>query len=144
MHPPIEYNTLIHADPESIWQFLTVPELMKQWMAEPESGIEIYTDWVVGSPVRITGFHHIKFENKGIVLECTPYTSLSYSHLSSISRLPDTSENYSVISFNLQAAKEGTMLFVSLHNFPTESIFKHLDFYWRGTIMIIKELVEGQ
>ena len=35
-----------------------------------------------------------------------------------------------------------TALTVTVSNFPTESIFKHLDFYWRATMGVIKQFVE--
>lgn len=38
-------------------------------IGEPEMGIEIITNWQVGSPIVIKGFHHKKFENKGTVLQ---------------------------------------------------------------------------
>jgi hypothetical protein len=46
-----------------VWPTLTDPDLMKQWMGEPTMEIEITTDWKIGNPIIITGFHPIKFEN---------------------------------------------------------------------------------
>jgi hypothetical protein len=43
----------------------------------------------------------VKFENKGIILKYLKERILSYSHLSSVSRLPDNIENYTVIEFVL-------------------------------------------
>jgi hypothetical protein len=33
---------------------------------------------------------------------------------------------------------------VRVENFPTETIYKHLDFYWQGTLPIIKQGVEQE
>lgn len=139
----VNRTVTIKARPSTVWRTLTDPELIKQWMAEPEMAIEIITDWKVGSTIAVKGFHHISFENKGTVLRFEPNSILQYSHLSSLSRLPDKPENYSVIEFRLTPREENsTSLTVEITNFPTESIFRHIDFYWRVTIDVIKRFVE--
>lgn len=136
-------NVTINSEPAAVWLALTDPELMIKWMGDPEMEIEVRTDWGINTPILIRGFHHVKFENKGIVLKYEREKRLSYTHLSSISRLPDRQENYSILEFILTPAANQTMLTVNIENFPTESIRKHLEFYWRATIVIIKENVEN-
>jgi uncharacterized protein YndB with AHSA1/START domain len=131
----------IHAPTSKIWEALTNPDLMKKWMSELE--IEILTDWKVGNLVVIRGkLHGIKFENKGRVLQFEPEKILQYSHLSSLSRLPDKPENYSVFDFRLTPKEDLTLLTLTVSNFPTESIFKHLAFYWNVTLEIFKRMIE--
>jgi len=133
----------INAPASQVWDVLTKPEVMKKWMSESE--IEIVTDWQVGSPFVIRGkLHRIKFENKGQVLQFEPERILEYSHLSSLSRLPDTPENYSMVEFRLAPGANETGLTLTLRNFPTESIDKHLVFYWNVTLEILKRTIEGQ
>jgi hypothetical protein len=117
---------------------------MAEWMGEPEMKIEIISDWTVGGSITISGYHHGKFENKGKILQLETNRVFQYSHLSSVSRLPDRQGNYSLITFVLQEDKEYTLLKVSAENFPTESIYKHLEFYWKATPYIIKEKVESR
>lgn len=138
----IEHSILIDAPLSAVWEALTRPELMKQWMGEPEMGIEISTDWTVGSPILIRGFHHANFENRGTVLQFEPRAVVRYSHLSSLSRLPDTPESYSVFEFRLEPLADDTSLTVIVTGFPTETIFKHLDFYWRGTIRVLQRFLD--
>jgi uncharacterized protein YndB with AHSA1/START domain len=140
----IEKAVIIDALPSAVWITLTTPDLMKLWMAEPAIGIEINTNWNVGSPIVIKGFHHVEFENKGTVLLFEPDKILRYNYLSSLSQLPDKPENYSIIEFRLTALENQTSLIVIISNFPTEIIFKHVDFYWRGTVEILKRLLEKQ
>jgi uncharacterized protein YndB with AHSA1/START domain len=142
MTKEIEYTVLINAYPDKVWEYLTNPGLMKTWMGEPEMKIEVHTDWTVGSPVIIKGFHHIAFENKGTVMQFDPHKIARYSHFSSISRLPDITENYSIITFLLMPDEEQTSLTVRVENFPTETIYKHLDFYWRGILGLLKRHIE--
>ena len=141
----IENSATIHAPPSEVWRALTDPDLMKQWMAEPEMRLGIFTDWKVGSPIIVKGHHNnVDFENKGTVLEFEPNSILRYNHLSSVSRLPDKAENYTVIEFRLARAEENsTLLKVRTSNFPSESIFKHWEFYWRVTIEVVKRFIES-
>jgi uncharacterized protein YndB with AHSA1/START domain len=133
----------INASTSQVWDALTNPALMKKWMAETE--IHILTDWQVGSPIVIRGnLHGINFENKGIVLQFEHEKVLQYNHLSSISRLPDRPENYSAIEFKLTAMENQTALTLTLSNFPTETIYKHLFFYWNVTLEILKKMIEQQ
>ncbi len=134
----------INSEPAKVWAALTDHKLMVQWMGDPEMKLEINTNWKVNEEILIRGFHHLKFENKGIVLSYDKEKKLSYSHLSSLSRLPDKPGNYSVLEFVLIPVDEHTLLTLFITNFPTETIRKHLEFYWRGTMAKIKNAVEAQ
>lgn len=133
----------IHSNPAEVWKALTYPNRMIEWMGEPEMQIEIQTDWKVNAPIFIRGFHHIRFENKGIVLQFDKGKILRYSHLSSVSRLPDIPENYSVFEFILEPKEGQTLLTFTIDNFPSYAIRKHLEFYWRTTVFKIKQAVES-
>jgi uncharacterized protein YndB with AHSA1/START domain len=132
----------INAPASKVWNALTNPELMKTWMSETE--INILTDWKVGSPIVIRGnLHGINFENNGTVLQYELEKILQYTHLSSLSRLPDKPENFSLLEFRLTPMENQTALTITVSNFPTESIYKHLAFYWSVTLEILKRLIEG-
>jgi uncharacterized protein YndB with AHSA1/START domain len=133
----------INAPPAKVWDVLTNPAFMKKWISETE--VDILTDWQVGSPIITRGnLHRVNFENKGIVLQFEPGKVLEYTHLSSISRLRDEPENYSIFEFRLTPIENQTTLMLTLSNFPTETIYKHLIFYWNVTLEIIKKMVEEQ
>jgi uncharacterized protein YndB with AHSA1/START domain len=135
-------NVSIHASPDVVWEYLTNVTNMKAWMAEPEMQIEIFTDWKIGHPIVIAGTHHGKFENKGIVLNYEENKILQYSHLSSVSKLSDKKENYSILTFTLTSVNNQTLLNLNIVNFPDETIFQHLDFYWTTTLKILKQNIE--
>lgn len=138
----ISKTVLIKAPPAALWECLTNPVLMTQWMAEPEIDVQVDTDWQVGSTVTVSGFHHVSFINKGTVLQFDPLKALRYTHLSSVSHLPEKPESYCVFEFLLEPSGNGTFLTVNISNFPTESIFRHLDLYWKTTVAIFKDFVE--
>jgi uncharacterized protein YndB with AHSA1/START domain len=141
----IEHSITINAPSSEVWRALTDPNLMKHWIAEQEMRVRIITDWKVGSPIMVEGRHNnVNFENKGTVLHFEPNSLLRYSHFSSLSRLPDKAENYTIIEFRLARTEENaTSLNVTISNFPSESIFKHFEYYWRITIEVIKRSIES-
>lgn len=140
----MEKTIEIHSPASAVWEWLTQPTLMKQWMGDPEMEIDIQTDWEVNSPIYIRGYHHAHFENKGIVLQFSPPSLLQYTHLSSVSRSEDIPENHSVLTFRLTPSEDQTLLSLTLTQFPTETIRKHLEFYWGPTLRVIKDLAETQ
>lgn len=142
MTQQIEKRISIEAKPAVVWKALTDPDLIKRWMAEPEIGLQVLVEWKEGSTISMKGFHHVQFENKGIVLKVDPVRELQYSYLSSLSRLPDQPENYSIINFQLNPSGNNTEVVLAIRNFPTESIFRHVDLYWQGTLVILKQVVE--
>lgn len=139
-----EFSTavIIEAAPEQVWAILTDTRLMPQWMGTPEMKISVQTSWKINTPLLIRGFLYSDFENKGIVLQYDKYKKLSYSHLSSVSRLTDTAENYTILEFILAPYEPGTRLTLRMTNFPTEVIQRHLEFYWRTAIVLIKRNAE--
>lgn len=139
------FNKTVHINVSAskVWEALTIPDLMKKWMSETD--ITILTDWKVGSPILIRGnLSGVNFENRGIVLQFELENTLRYSHLSSLSKLPDRPESYSIIEFKLSPTEEQTALHVTVSNFPTEIIYKHLAFYWNVTPGILKRILEEQ
>ena len=131
----------IHATPPAVWQVLTDPDRIKRWMSDDP--LEIRCDWTVGGAINIRGdMHGYAFTNKGIVLALEPDKLLRYTYLSSLSKLPDRPQNYSVIDFKLIANNQGTALTLTQSNFITLTNYKHFNFYWSTTLQIIKRLAE--
>jgi uncharacterized protein YndB with AHSA1/START domain len=138
----LQLSLFIESDSGQVWDLLTRPALMTKWMGDPEMQITITTDWKVNSPISIEGFHHLPFTNNGMVLEFVEQRKLTYSHLSSLSKLPDLKENYTIFSFTVSAENNGTLLQIGISNFPTDTIYHHLKFYWTTTIHKIKQMAE--
>jgi uncharacterized protein YndB with AHSA1/START domain len=138
----INFSTIINAGPSKVWNALTDARLIKQWMSETE--IDIITNWTVGDTIIIKGdFHEHSFENKGVVLQFETEHLLKYNHLSSLSMLADEIENYTEIEFTLIPGNKQTTLALTLSNFPTETIYKHFEFYWGVTLEVLKKYIEN-
>lgn len=138
----IEKTVVVAAPPSSVWAALTDPAAMSAWMGEPDMRIAVQTDWRPGAPIVVTGVHHGPFRNDGFVLDCVPERLLRYSHRSSVSQLPDTPDSDSEIAFALAPVDGGTAVHLAVRGFPTETIYRHLDLYWRGTLDVFKAFVE--
>jgi len=111
-------------------------------LGDAEMGIQVRTSWQVNSPILISGFHHTQFEIKGIVLNFEEPQILSYTHLSLQFMLADEPPNYTKLEFILNG-EDHAVLTVNLENFLTLIIKNHLEFYWRGTLQVIKQLAEN-
>jgi len=134
----------IHAPAAKIWATLTEAAMAKQWMS-PDSPIYMFTDWKAGSPVIIRGpWYKTYFEAKGTVLHYDPPYKLAYTHLSSLSRLPDEVSSYTLLTFTLATLIEDTTtLSLTISNFPTEAIYHHMNFYWGVALQLLKKQVEA-
>ncbi|MDJ1504311.1 SRPBCC domain-containing protein [Xanthocytophaga agilis] len=137
----IHKSMRINATTSKVWQVLTQPEWIRKWILDTE--VEVISNWKTGKPIVIRGYLHDEyFENKGIILQAEQERILQYTHLSSLSKLPDTPESYTIIQFELIASDDRTELYLTLTNFPTETIYWHLEFYWNVTLGLLKKLCE--
>jgi len=75
-------------------------------------------------------------------LQYEPEKLLHYTHLSSLSQLPATPENFCQLGFCLTPTAQTTTLTLTIINFPTISIFKHLALYWRVALAGLKKQIE--
>ncbi|HEY4223201.1 MAG TPA: SRPBCC domain-containing protein [Myxococcota bacterium] len=139
-----EHAIEINAAPAAVWRALTEIAQMNLWLGEPSMMVDVVTDWVVGGPITIRGFHHVHFENTGTVLAFEPERLLRYSHLSSIARVPDVPENHAILEFRIAPVAAGTSLTLVLSRCHDEVTFKHLDFYWRVTLGILAAFVTAR
>jgi uncharacterized protein YndB with AHSA1/START domain len=139
----ITETLVIQTSAAVVWQYLTVPALMKQWMLDTRMEMAIMTEWQVGGPILIQGhLHGIAFENYGTVLCYEPATLLAYTHLSSLSQLPGKLEDFCKLVFSLTAGVKATTLTLTITNFLITAIFKHLELYWRVALVGLKKQSE--
>lgn len=139
--PDFTKSVSIKASAEDVWKAISSADLMKKWMLDEELQIEAGT--LPGQPFNVKGnLHWVSFENKGFVLHADRGKRYAYSHLSSLSVLPDQPGNYTIVDFEIVPETETTFLKLRLSNFPTESIYRHVVFYWNTTLGVLKTFIE--
>ena len=133
-------TTTINAPASKVWDALTKPELIKQYLF----GTEVTTDWQVGSPIRYKGEWQGKpYEDKGEIVQIEPRKLLVSTFWSSLGGLPDTPENYNTVRYELSPEGDGTRLTVTQDNNPTEEAASHSEQNWQTVLDGIKKLLEG-
>jgi uncharacterized protein YndB with AHSA1/START domain len=138
----LQKSISINAPVSKVWDALTSPHLMKQWMLDSE--IDVISDWKTGSPIVIRmELNRKKYESKGVILQFEPEKVFSYNCWSKISRLPDKPENYSVIEFRLMPIENGTKLTFTQKNFPAEAAYEHSNFYWNSALETLRKIIEN-
>ena len=151
-HATVTQSIQIAATPDQVWQALTNREAGRIWRSA-----DYETDWQPGSAIAITAqIGPKRYRDKGTVLAVDRQTLLTYEFLPRVSGLPDLPESYSVVSFGLVPWDNGTELTVT-HTVPPspvrkgknfeigpESGGKHVMFYWRSTLPLLRDLIEGR
>ena len=133
-------TVLIDASVVDVWQVMTTPELVEQWISE--GGVTVSSNYMVGSPILFSGkVGSLKIRDKGTILVADPGKRLSYNYWSRISRLKDIPENYVVVDLRLEVEGDGTRLTLSVTNIA-EITYKHWEFYWNVAVLMLKRVAE--
>ena len=105
------------APPAKVWDALTNPAMIKQYMF----GAELSGDWVKGGTVTYRGeWDGTPFEDRGDIIEIDPPRLLKVSYYSAMTGQPDTPENRQLITYALEPVTTGTRLTVSQSNNPSQ------------------------
>jgi uncharacterized protein YndB with AHSA1/START domain len=130
----------INAPASKVWDALTKPELIKQYLF----GTEVTTDWRVGSPITYKGEWEGKtYEDKGKVLQIEKGKLLVSTFWSSLSALADIPENYKTVRYELSADNKGTRLTITQDNNNSQEEADHSGQNWKMVLEGIKKLIEG-
>lgn len=132
-------STTIHAPASLVWQALTDPVLIKQYLF----GTEVTTDWKVGSPITYRGEWQGKpYVDKGQVLEIEPGKLLVSTFFSGNSGLPDVPENYQTVRYELSSRGDETELTIKQDNNATREDAEHSEQNWKMVLDGLKKLLE--
>ena len=133
-------TTTINAPASKVWDALTKPEQIKQYMF----GTQVTTDWKVGSPITYKGEWKGKaYEDKGKVLEIEPRKRLVSTFWSSLAGLPDKPENYKTVRYELAPEGDRTKLTVTQDNNASQAEAQEAEQNWNMVLDGIKKLVES-
>ena len=126
------------APPAKVWDALTNPAMVKQYMF----GAELSGDWVKGGTVTYRGeWDGTPFEDRGDIIEIDPPRLLKVNYYSAMTGQPDTPENRQLITYALQPAGNGTRLTVSQSNSPTQEAATAAEGNWAMTLDTLKTLL---
>jgi len=132
-------SIFIRASPEMVWDALTDPEKIRQYLF----GTQAISDWETGSPITWRGTYQGKsYEDKGVVLRSEPGKLLETTYWSSMSGLADTPENYKVVRYDLIPDQDGTLVTVTQDNNLSEEEKVHSEGNWKMVLEGLKALIE--
>lgn len=116
----------INANPHEVWQALTDPAQVKQYLF----GTNLTADWQVGGKVTYQGeWEGKKYEDTGEVLELVPDKKLVTTYKSSMSDTDD------VVTYELEETAAGTKLTISQAKGTADN--------WNTVLTKLKEVVES-
>jgi uncharacterized protein YndB with AHSA1/START domain len=128
----------IRASAEAVWQALTNPELIRQYMF----GTEVITDWKVGNEITWKGeWQGRPYEDKGFILQFKPCEILQYSHFSPLGDPDATAENYHTVTIGLSGNGDLTNVALSQDNNTTEEARDHSQKNWQMMLDEMKKVV---
>jgi uncharacterized protein YndB with AHSA1/START domain len=133
----------INAPVANVWDAPVNPEMIRQYMF----GTNVVSNRRRGSPIVWKGkWEGKEYEDKGLILDLEPERVIQYSHFSPLSGLPDTPENYHIVTIELSGTGGHTLLSLSQDNNPTEQAREHSEKNWRMMIASLSKLklVENQ
>ena len=135
-----EAITTIHAPASKVWDAITKPELIKQYLF----GSDVISDWKVGSPIIYKGVWEGKsFEDKGKILEMKPEKLLRSTHWSPLSGVPDSPENYHMVTYELSEKDGSTDVRITQDNNANEEERAHSEQNWKTVLDGMKKLLES-
>lgn len=134
-------NTVVfNASVEKVWDALVNPEKIKQYLF----GTNAVSDWKEGSDLFFRGeWNGQTYEDKGKIITFDPNKKFEYTYWSAFSKLPDTPENYSHLTFELEENGDTTTLKYTQQGFANEEGKEHSMKNWEGVMGKMKEMVEG-
>lgn len=146
----VTQSVRISASPQHVWDVLLDPRAGETWR-----NAHFDTDWQTGSLIEIEAIIGAKrYRDKGRVLKVRAPLLLQYTYWSRVSGLRDIPSSYSTITMVLETEGADTILAVEQQVPPSpvrrgkgweigeESGAKHVAFYWRTTLAILKRVVE--
>ncbi|CAN5275346.1 SRPBCC family protein [soil metagenome] len=136
-----ETTISVHASKAKVWDALTKPELVKQYMM----GANLTTDWKVGSPITYTGEYQGKpFEEKWQVKKFEPEQMLQTTHFSTSSGKEDKPENYALVTYSLEEKDGETRLTVAQDHLEDDEGVEGSKKNWSMVLQGLKKTVEGR
>jgi uncharacterized protein YndB with AHSA1/START domain len=136
----LEKSIDLKADVSKVWDALTNPEKIKQYLF----GTEAVSDWKEGSQLFFIGTWEGKeYRDKGKILKLIPGELFQYSYWSSFSGTEDVPENYATVTYKLSSENGMTRLTIIQDNIASEESKQHSDHNWGEVLEGLRKIVEN-
>ncbi len=134
----VEIN--IKSPVEKVWEALTDPEQVPEYMF----GSKVESTWKEGGRIVWKGnWKGRAYRDKGVIVQMKPGKVLQYTHYSPLSGLPDTPENYHVVTIELSEKDGGTFVRLTQDNNADLESRDHSEKNWAIMLEELKKHVEG-
>lgn len=131
----------LDATPSKVWEALTNPKLIKQYMF----GTEVTSDWKQGNPITWKGEYEGKsYKDKGVIKKIEANKILQHTYLSGMTGKEDKPENYATVTYKLSKEDDKTMLSLSQDNNENEEAKEGSIKNWKTVLKKLKEVVENK
>jgi len=132
----IKKSIEINANKQKVWDGLTNPEIIKQYMF----GTETICDWKEGSEIIFQGsYEGTSYKDRGNIQKIIKEKFLQYNYFSSFSGLEDKPEYYHLITYELQEKNDKTVLILKQENIQSKEAQDHADKNWDFVLFTIKD-----
>jgi uncharacterized protein YndB with AHSA1/START domain len=132
-------QALIDASIDEVWDALTNPDKIKKYMF----GTTVSSNWRQGDDITWKGEWNGKaYEDSGKIVQIKPKSRLAYTHFSPLAGLPDSPENYHVVTIELTQMNNSTTVSLSQDNNKTEDERQHSEKNWHMMLSELKKLLE--
>jgi uncharacterized protein YndB with AHSA1/START domain len=132
-------TTEIQAPLARVWNAFVNPEIIREYMFDTQ----VISDWKIGSRIIWKGKWKGKtYTDKGEILQLIDQKLIQYSHFSAISGLPETPENFHIVTVQLKETSNKVKVDLSQDNNPTEESRDHSQKNWEIMLKNLKDLLE--
>ena len=129
----------IHARPEQVWNALTDPEMVRQYM----EGANVESSWTAGSPITWQGEYRGKsFHDHGKILRAERCRLLEYTHFSPTQGVPDLPENHHTVTIELEDRQNVTHVTLSQDGNTSEEARENSEANWRKMLNGLRQVAE--
>lgn len=135
----IEVSVSINAPVSKVWQALTDPALIKEYMF----GTNTVSEWKKGSRITYSGVWDGKeYTDSGTIVDIIPEQVLNTTYFSPLSGKEDIPENYANVIYTLKPENGGTVLTIWQDNLDNEAAQEYMMKNWHMVLDGVKKLLE--
>ena len=131
-------ETSVHGTSDEVWEALTNPALIKQYMM----GADVESSWKTGSKIVWKGeWQGHRFEDHGEVLDALPGKFLRYTHVAG-KQLEKDPASLHTVTVELDESGDETKVMLTQDNNADQAAVKDSEKNWQMFLQGLKKVVE--